>query len=120
RNVVVSRRAILEVEQRALAAQTREKLVPGAVFNGVVTSVREYGAFVDIGGLEGLVHVSELGYGRALRTDEVVKPGQRVEVVVLRVEESESGTSKISLSLKALMADPMDEMLGRLTEGERI
>lgn len=121
RNVVVSRRAILEVEQRALALKTREKLVPGAVFNGIVTSVQNYGAFVDIGGLEGLVHVSELGYGRALRADEVVKPGQRVEVVVLKVEpEGDDKAPKVGLSLKALMADPMDEMLQQLTEGQRI
>ena len=122
RNVVVSRRAILEIEQREMALKTREKLVPGAVFNGVVTSVRDYGAFVDVGGMEGLVHVSEMGYGRALRPDEVVKPGQRVEVVVLKVEGEfgEKEQPKVSLSLKALMADPMDEMLQTLTEGERV
>ncbi len=123
RNVVLSRRAILEVEQRAMAAATLDKLVPGAVFNGVVTSVRDYGAFVDVGGLEGLLHVSEMGFGRALRPDEVVKPGQRVEVVVLKVEgelgEKDQGM-KISLSLKALMADPMDETLQALSEGARV
>ncbi|MCS6911615.1 MAG: S1 RNA-binding domain-containing protein [Myxococcota bacterium] len=120
RNVVVSRRAILEVEQRALAEKTREKLVPGAVFNGVVTSVRDYGAFVDIGGLEGLVPISELGYGRGLRPEEAVRPGQRVEVAVLHVEEVEGGVPKITLSLKALMADPMEEMLNKLREGDRV
>lgn len=121
RNVVVSRRAVLEVEQRAMAERTREKLIPGAVFNGVVTSVQSYGAFVDIGGLEGLVHVSELGYGRGLRPDEVVKPGQRVEVVVLKTEQAEGQANpKVGLSLKALMADPMDEMLSTLKEGERV
>jgi small subunit ribosomal protein S1 len=121
RNVVVSRRAVLEVEQRAMAERTREKLIPGAVFNGVVTSVQSYGAFVDIGGLEGLVHVSELGYGRGLRPDEVVKPGQRVEVVVLKTEQVEGQANpKVGLSLKALMADPMDEMLATLKEGERV
>jgi small subunit ribosomal protein S1 len=121
RNVVVSRRAILEVEQRAMAQKTREKLIPGAVFTGVVTAVKDYGAFVDIGGLEGLVHVSELGYGRSLRADEVVKPGQRVEVVVLKVEpEGDRGDLKISLSLKALMADPMDEVMSTLKEGDHV
>lgn len=121
RNVVVSRRSILEVEQRAMAEQTREKLIPGAVFNGVVTSVRDYGAFVDVGGMEGLVHISEMGYGRSLRADEIVKPGQRVEVVVLKVEGEGSGKdTKISLSLKALMADPMDEMISSLKEGDRV
>jgi small subunit ribosomal protein S1 len=103
-NIVVSRRAILEDEQRASAAEVRDKIVPGAVMTGRVTSVREFGAFVDLGaGVQGLVHVSEMSWSRVSTPSEVVKAGEEVTVNVLRVDEYKQ---KISLGLKQLSADP--------------
>jgi small subunit ribosomal protein S1 len=103
-NIVVSRRALLEEELQANAAAVREKIVPGAVLTGRVTSVRDFGAFVDLGaGVQGLVHVSEMSWSRVSTPSEIVQPGAEVTVKVLRVDE---GKQKISLGLKQLSADP--------------
>src|SRR5690606_14641429 len=76
RNLVVSRRALLEEEQRAKAAEIRDAIVPGAVLTGRVASVREFGAFVDLGGgVQGLLHVSEMGWSRVQDPSLMLKPG---------------------------------------------
>ena len=104
RNLVISRRALLEDEQRAAAAVVRRTIVPGAVVTGRVVSVRDFGAFIDLGGgIQGLLHVSEMGWSRVSDPASVATPGQEITVKVLRVDEA---TDKISLSLKQLMADP--------------
>ncbi len=104
RNLVVSRRALLEDEQRASAAQVRESIVAGAVMTGRVTSVREFGAFVDLGGgVQGLLHVSEMGWSRVSDTSQIATPGEEITVKVLRVDDDKQ---KISLGLKQLSADP--------------
>ena len=104
RNIVVSRRALLEEQQRASAAGIRRSIVAGAVMTGRVTSVREFGAFVDLGaGVQGLLHVSEMAWSRVPDTSQVVKPGEEITVTVLRVDEDRQ---KISLGLKQLTADP--------------
>jgi small subunit ribosomal protein S1 len=104
RNIVVSRRALLEEEQRANAADIRKTIVEGAVLNGRVASVRDFGAFVDLGGgIQGLLHVSEMGWSRVTDPLQVAKPGDAITVIVLRVD---GDTQKISLGLKQLMADP--------------
>lgn len=117
RDVVLSRRALLEEEQRRKAEETRKRLEPGARFHGVVTSVREFGAFVDIGGIEGLVHASEMGWGRT-RPDEVVRVGQEVDVEVLRIEPGKDGKGeRLSLSMRALAQDPFELAAADLPEG---
>jgi small subunit ribosomal protein S1 len=104
RNIVVSRRALLEEQQRAGAAGVRRSIVAGAILTGRVASVREFGAFVDLGaGVQGLLHVSEMGWSRVSDTSQVVTPGQEITVKVLRVDDS---TQKIALGLKQLTADP--------------
>lgn len=104
KNVVVSRRALLEEEDRERAAEVRKEIVPGAVLPGRVVSVREYGAFVDLGaGVQGLLHVSEMGWARIADPSAVVAPGDEITVKVLRID-SEKG--KISLGLKQLQEDP--------------
>jgi small subunit ribosomal protein S1 len=104
RNIVVSRRALIEEEQRVAAAELRKTLVPGAVINGRVASVREFGAFVDLGaGVHGLLHVSEMGWTRVTDISQVVTPGQAITVKVLRVDED---GQKIALGLKQLTEDP--------------
>jgi small subunit ribosomal protein S1 len=103
-NIVVSRRALLEDEQRADAAKVRDKIVPGAVITGRVASVREFGAFVDLGaGVQGLLHVSEMAWSRVSNPAEMVKAGEEITVKVLRVDDEKQ---KISLGLKQLSADP--------------
>jgi len=121
-NLVVSRRALLEEEQRLRAEATRAQLKEGAVFNGIVTSLKDYGAFVDIGGLEGMIHVSELAFGRVKHPNEVVQVGQKVEVAVLRIEPATGGRQpeKIALSIRALARDPWSDVEQRFPEGSRV
>lgn len=100
---VVSRRRLQEEEQAALAAQVRGKVVVDAVLSGRVVSVREFGAFVDLGGgVQGLLHASEMSWSRSSDPSQIVKVGEELTVKVIRVEEG----GKIALGLKQLSADP--------------
>ena len=104
KNFVVSRRALLEEEQRANAAEVRRSIVEDAVMTGRVASVREFGAFVDLGGgVQGLLHVSEMGWARVADPSQVLRPGDEITVKVVRVDADKQ---KISLSLKQLQDDP--------------
>jgi small subunit ribosomal protein S1 len=108
RNIVVSRRALLEEQQQASAAEVRRSIVPGAIVTGRVVSVREFGAFVDLGGgVQGLLHVSEMGWSRVSDASLVVKQGEEITVKVLRVDDDKQ---KISLGLKQLMDDPWSKV----------
>jgi small subunit ribosomal protein S1 len=116
RNVVVSRRALLDEEQRASAAEVRKSIAPDAVITGRVTSVRDFGAFVDLGaGVQGMLHVSEMGWSRVSDTSQVVKPGDEITVKVLRIDED---TRKISLGLKQLSDDPWSTVQKRYEKGQ--
>jgi small subunit ribosomal protein S1 len=106
RDVVLSRRALLEEERASRAKETREKLLPGAVFEGTVTSVQDYGAFVDLGGIEGLVHVSELAWDRVSKPQDLLKAGDKVQVQVLRIDQDEKKGERIGLSVRALTPRP--------------
>jgi small subunit ribosomal protein S1 len=106
RDCVLSRRALLEEERAEKARATRERLAPGAVFEGVVTSVQDYGAFVDIGGVEGLVHVSELSWDRVSKPQDLLTAGDAVQVQVLRIDEDPKKGERIGLSVKALAPKP--------------
>jgi small subunit ribosomal protein S1 len=106
RDAVLSRRALLEEERAAKAKETREKLAPGAVLDGVVTSVQDYGAFVDLGGIEGLVHVSELSWDRTSKPQDLLRSGDRVQVQVLKVEQDAKKGERIGLSVRALVPKP--------------
>ncbi|MGC4083384.1 MAG: S1 RNA-binding domain-containing protein [Vicinamibacterales bacterium] len=100
----MSRRALLEDEQRAVADEVRKSIVPGAVVTGRVASVRDFGAFVDLGGgIQGLLHVTEMGWSRVSDPAALVTVGDEITVKVLRVDDA---TGKIALGLKQLMADP--------------
>lgn len=104
RNIVVSRRVLLEEQQRAAEADVRKSIVEGAVLTGRVASVRDFGAFVDLGGgVQGLLHVSEMAWARVSDTSAIVKPGDEITVKVLRVDAE---GQKISLGLKQLTGDP--------------
>ncbi len=108
RNLVVSRRALLEKEREEAAEKLWVELAEGQVREGVVRSVRDFGAFVDLGGVDGLLPVSQLSWTRVKDASEVVQTGQRVKVVVLKVDRE---TRKISLGMKQLSASPWDEAL---------
>ncbi|MBN1656436.1 MAG: S1 RNA-binding domain-containing protein [Deltaproteobacteria bacterium] len=113
RSVVVSRRAILEQERAEKARDVIEQLQVGHEREGVVQSIQKYGAFVDIGGVQGLLHISELVHGRVERVEDVVKVGETIKVRILEINKTESG-AKISLSMKALqqMEEKVPEAIG--------
>ena len=116
RNLVVSRRALQEEEQQARAAEIRQSIVPGAVMTGRVASVRDFGAFVELGGgIQGLLHISEMGWSRVPDASQVVAPGQEITVKVLRVE---ADGQKIALGLKQLSADPWSTVPERYEVGQ--
>ena len=106
RDVVLSRRALLEAERAEKAKATRERLAAGAVFEGTVTSVQDYGAFVDLGGIEGLVHISELAWDRVSKPQDLLKSGDTVTVTVLKIDEDPKKGQRIALSVKALVPRP--------------
>ena len=115
RNLVLSRRVLVEEEKQKLAVETRKKLEPGAVLRGKVVSFKPFGAFVDVGGIEGMLHISELGHQRVERPEDVLSVGQELDVAVLKVEGD-----RISLSLKALANDPWRDATASLAEGQRV
>jgi small subunit ribosomal protein S1 len=118
-NIVLSRRALLEEEQRGRAAETRGKLVIGAVLPGVVTAIKDFGAFVDVGGIEGLLPASEISFQRGVRPSEVLSVGQPVTVQVMRIEKRDDPKrpEQVSFSLKALEQDPWREVTTRFPAG---
>ncbi len=122
RNVVVSRRQLLEEEAAVQAASTWERLAVGAVVQGTVTSLRDFGAFVDLGGVEGLIHISELGHQRVEHPDAVLKVGQVVEVQVVKLDSQPAGSGRrqVGLSLKALAADPWSAVRERFPTGATV
>jgi len=121
RNLVLSRRALIEEQQEKLAAETRKKLVPGLVVRGKVIGFKPYGAFVDIGGIEGMLHVSELGYERVERPEDVLQLDLELDVVVLKIEPESGGKrERVSLSIKALATDPWNDATAKLVEGQRV
>jgi small subunit ribosomal protein S1 len=106
RNLIVSRRDLLEREREEKREKLWQELAEGQVREGVVRSVRDFGAFVDIGGADGLLHVSEMSWARVQDPASVVQPGQPIKVVVLKVDKEKR---KISLGLKQLLASPWDQ-----------
>jgi small subunit ribosomal protein S1 len=115
RSVVVSRRALLQAEREQKAEVLRERLKVGDELDGIVQSVQSYGVFVDLGGLEGLVHISELAHSRVAAASDVVSAGEQVRVKVLSIEPGPKGGTRVSLSMKALVqapaTPPADELL---------
>jgi predicted RNA-binding protein with RPS1 domain len=114
RRIVLSRAAVLKEKHQAQAAQTLKRVKPGAVLEGTVSSLTDFGAFVDLGGVEGMVHVSEIGRQRIAKPEEALSVGQQVQVKVLDVKK---GGRRISLSMKALEPDPWQEVKKRFHEG---
>ncbi len=114
RNLVVSRKALLQEERAEAQAKVWAELAEGQVRDGVVRSIREFGAFVDIGGVDGLLPISQLSWSRVDKVEDVVKLGQAVRVQVLKVDREHK---KVSLGLKQLSASPWDTVAERYIPG---
>jgi small subunit ribosomal protein S1 len=119
KNIIVSRRVLQEEEQEKKSKETLARLKPDLECEGRVTKLTDFGAFVDIGGIEGMVHISEISHGRINHPSEILKTGQQVKVKVLKIETDKEGRVKVSLSIKALLPDSWEKGLG-FEEGEII
>ena len=113
-NVVLSRRAVLEETRKAERSEILSKLQSGMRLKGTVSSIVDFGAFVDLGGIDGLIHISELSWNHVNHPSEVVKVGQEVEVQVLDVDLNRE---RISLGLKQTTEDPWKSLVKRYPTG---
>ncbi len=116
-NVVVSRRAAIEEEVNAKRSAAIENIFEGAVLEGTVKNLTDYGAFVDLGGIDGLLHISDMSYGRVNHPSDVVQSGQQVTVRVLRFDRDKG---RISLGIKQLFADPWETAVERYVIGSHV
>jgi small subunit ribosomal protein S1 len=116
-NVVVSRRAVVESEHSEEREQLLEKLVEGAKLKGVVKNLTDYGAFVDLGGIDGLLHITDMAWKRVRHPSEVVEVGQELEVRVLKYDRERN---RVSLGLKQLGEDPWDNIARRYPANMRM
>jgi small subunit ribosomal protein S1 len=116
-DVVVDRRVILEELERQAKEEAFGRLEEGSVVRGTVRSLTDFGAFVDLGGIDGLLHVSDMSYSRGVKPSEVVKAGDEIEVKILKISRE---TRKISLGLKQLSPDPWTLAVSKYTQGSRI
>jgi small subunit ribosomal protein S1 len=120
KNVVLSRRAHLEEEVRGRAHLVRAELAVGKEMTGVVARLRPFGAFVDLGGIDGLVHVSEISHTRLTDPAEALKVGQEVRVKVVKIEKLGEPGERISLSIKGLQTDPWDAVSSQYQPGTKV
>jgi small subunit ribosomal protein S1 len=116
-DVVVDRRAVLEQEEQQARAERFAALKEGDTVTGAVRSLTDFGAFVDLGGVDGLLHVAEMAWRRVAKPDEVVSPGDQITVRIARIDPQ---TRKISLSLRQLQADPWTGVAERYPAGSRV
>lgn len=118
RNIVVSRSALLERQAEERLREILANSQEGAILDATITELREFGAFADIGGIEGLIHVSELSFSRVKNPSEVVTRGDKVRVKILKIDSQPSGKPKISLSMKQASQDPWDDVSLLVQQGQ--
>ncbi len=116
-NVVVSRRTVLERERASLKEQTLKVLEEGVILEGTVKNITDYGAFIDLGGLDGLLHITDMSWGRLQHPSEVLKVGDKVKVVVLKYDAERE---RVSLGMKQIMPDPWTKAAESYPPGMRI
>ncbi len=116
-NVVVSRRAVLEKERSALKEETLRVLEEGIILEGSVKNITDYGAFVDLGGIDGLLHITDMSWGRISHPSEVINVGDQLKVVVLKYDAERE---RVSLGMKQILPDPWTTAEERYPTGKRI
>jgi small subunit ribosomal protein S1 len=120
-DVVVDRRAVLEEEEARNREQRLADLKEGMIVPGTVRTLTDFGAFVDIGGIDGLLHVTDMSWGRVNKPSDLLKPGDQVEVQILKIEQSAGGKRgrRLSLGMKQLQPDPWTLVVEKYKAGER-
>lgn len=116
-NVVVSRRAVVETEYSAERETLLESLQDGSVVKGIVKNLTDYGAFLDLGGVDGLLHITDMAWKRVKHPSEIVAIGDEIEVKVLKFDKEKT---RVSLGLKQLGSDPWADLMRRFPEGARV
>jgi len=116
-NIVLSRRALLETERQKLRAKTLEILAPDQIVDGVIKNLTDYGAFIDLGGIDGLLHVTDMSWGRVGHPGELFQVGDEIKVKVLKFDPE---TERVSLGLKQIQPDPWIDASMRYSIGKRI
>ena len=116
-NIVLSRRALLEKEREKMRAKTLETLQEGQIIDGVIKNITDYGAFIDLGGIDGLLHVTDMSWGRVNHPSELFRVGDEIKVKVLKFD---TDTQRVSLGLKQIQPDPWVDAAMRYPIGVRI
>jgi small subunit ribosomal protein S1 len=116
-NIVLSRKAVVEIEQEAKKKETLQLLEEGRVLRGTVKNLTDYGAFVDLGGLDGLLHVTDMSWGRVNHPGDLAKVGDEIDVVILKFDRE---TERVSLGTKQLTEDPWSHVPERYPAGSRV
>lgn len=117
KNVVVSHKALIEAELEAQKQEIISKLQKGQVLEGTVKNITPYGVFIDLGGVDGLIHITDLSWGRVNNPNDIVQPDQKLNVVILDFDEEKK---RIALGLKQLMPHPWDALDPNLKVGDRV
>jgi small subunit ribosomal protein S1 len=116
-NIVLSRKVLLEEENAEKKKSTLETLAEGKVLRGVVKNITDYGAFIDLGGIDGLLHITDMSWGRVGHPSELFKANDEIDVVVLKYDQA---TERVSLGHRQLMADPWTTVMDRFPAGVRV
>ncbi len=116
-NIVLSRRALLEQERESLRSQTLDQMKEGSLVRGTVKNITDYGAFIDLGGMDGLLHITDMSWGRIKHPSEILNVGDEIEVKVLKFDDSKE---RVSLGLKQLKDDPWSVVAEGFKPGSKI
>ena len=116
-NIVLSRRALLEEERESLKTQTLDQMKEGSVVQGTVKNITDYGAFIDLGGMDGLLHITDMSWGRIKHPSEMLNVGDEIEVKILKYDQEKE---RVSLGIKQLQPDPWDSVHARFPIGSKI
>ncbi len=116
-NIVLSRRALLEEERENLRTQTLDAMKEGSIVQGIVKNITDYGAFIDLGGMDGLLHITDMSWGRVKHPSEVITLGDEIKVMVLKYDQEKE---RVSLGLKQLQQDPWEAALAQFPVGTKL
>ncbi|OLD09938.1 MAG: 30S ribosomal protein S1, partial [Deltaproteobacteria bacterium 13_1_40CM_3_69_14] len=116
-NIVLSRRVLLEKERETLKKDTLQKLKEGAILSGIVKNLTDYGAFIDLGGIDGLLHITDMSWGRVGHPSEMLNVGDELRVIVLKFDPA---TERVSLGLKQIQEDPWAHAAEKYPPGTRV
>lgn len=116
-NIVLSRRVLLEEERETMRTQTVGQMKEGSIVKGLVKNITEYGAFLDLGGMDGLLHITDLSWGRVKHPSEVINVGDEIDVMVLKYDQEKE---RVSLGLKQLQKDPWLETADKYSKGAQV